>query len=654
MQNLQRIMVLDFETRWDSKDYTLKKMTTEEYIRDERFRAWGAGYKFLGDKDTHWVRGEDLSEFFSKIQWDTTGLMCHNTMFDGTILAWIYGHVPAFYFDTLSVARAKRGVDGGNSLDALATSFGLPPKGKALHSTDGLTSLPPEVERELADYCMHDVKLCQAVASKLGLFSLPGSELELIDMTLRMYTTPHLRLDKGMLSGVLDTIESKRVAVLSKLQVNAEDLSSPDKFAEALRAVGVEPPMKPSPTNPRKKIYAFAKSDALFQALADSDNENVAALCEARLMVKSTQVRTRAQRFLQIAERGVLPVPLAYYGAHTGRWAAMRGEAVNLQNLKRNSPLRDAIVAPDGYILVVVDLAQIEPRVLAWYAGYETLLDIFRSGVDAYSSFGATMFGIPGMTKESHPVLRQSAKSAMLGCGYGMGWWSFSAQLLTGFLGAPPVLYDKEFCRSVGVTVRDLEEFISNEDLLEKALSIPRTCTNAEIIVHCLATRALVDKYRKEAHKIQQFWKFLDNMIHECIVNGYQNNFKGLEFKGGEIVLPNGMSLRYPDIDTEPRSYGRDEVVYGKFRKKLYGGSLAENITQAVARIVMTDGMRRIHKRYPVVLTVHDEVAALVPIEEKDEAQIWCREQMVKEPEFMPGLPLAADVGAGVRYGEAK
>ena len=80
-----------------------------------------------------------------------------------------------------------------------------------------------------------------------------------------------------------------------------------------------------------------------------------------------------------------------------------------MQNLKRGSFLRKAIMAPDGHQLVVGDLSQIEPRVLAWLADYADMLDIFRAGGDPYAAFGSQMFNIPGLTKESHPDLRQSA-----------------------------------------------------------------------------------------------------------------------------------------------------------------------------------------------------------------------------------------------------
>ena len=92
----------------------------------------------------------------------------------------------------------------------------------------------------------------------------------------------------------------------------------------------------------------------------------------------------------------------------------------------------------------------------------------------------------------------------------------------------------------------------------------------------------------------------------------------------------------------------------GKMRKRLYGGKLVENIVQAVARCVMTDGMVRIQKRYPCVLTVHDEVVVLVPDDEVVEAEKWVHEQMIKNPWYLDGIPLDADSSYAKRYGDAK
>jgi hypothetical protein len=167
-----------------------------------------------------------------------------------------------------------------------------------------------------------------------------------------------------------------------------------------------------------------------------------------------------------------------------------------MQNLKRGSFLRKAIMAPPGFELVVGDLSQIEPRVLSWLAGDAAMLDVFRSGEDPYAVFGARMFNIPGLSKDSHPLLRQSAKSALLGCGYGMGWASFAGQLLTGFLGAPPLRYDKPFARQLGVTGETVSKFLAWDENITRLSEIPHTCSQEELIIHCLATKAIVEKYR--------------------------------------------------------------------------------------------------------------------------------------------------------------
>lgn len=648
----KRIMVLDFETYWDSKSYTLSKMTTESYVRDPRFKVFGMCYKWHGEDTKIWLSGKRLEDFCKSVDWSTTAVVCQNTVFDGSILAWHYGVVPAFYFDTLSMARAVRGPDSRNSLAVLAEDLGLPAKGRAVHSTDGLETLSFGTEKELADYCKHDTWLCEKVFDHfLPHFSF--KELQLIDMTMRMYTQPRITLDTSMLKENLDADNTAREELLAQLNVTEGQLASNDKFAELLRVVGVEPPRKISKTT-NQETWAFAKNDAHFQQLCVHEDERVALLCEARLRAKSTQTRTRAERLLDIATRGTLPVPLSYWGAHTGRWAAGRGEAINLQNLKRGSFLRKALMAPEGYTFVVTDLSQIEPRVLAWYAGYDELLDIFRSGEDAYATFGAQMFGIPGMTKETHPELRQSAKSALLGAGYSLGFVSFAAQLLTGFLGAPPIRYDKKFLKQLGCGPDKIERLLADEDRLAQVLAIPRTCSDAEIVIHAVAAREIIDRYREAARSVVGLWRLLSEALEASLLGGAAFEYKGLRFEKEEIFLPSGMALRYPDLRGVKDDTGKVQYVYGPRMKKLYGGKLAENITQAVARIVMTDGMLRIKKRYPVVLTVHDEVVVLAPIEEAEEAAAWCNEQMVKEPAYLPGIPLAAETGVGVRYGEAK
>ena len=648
-----RIISIDFETRWDSKDYTLSKMTTEEYIRDKRFKAFGACIHEYGtDNPTEWVGGDGLREYFFGVDWGRTAVLAHNAQFDVSIMEWVYNARPTFIFDTLSMARALRGVEVGNSLAKLALDFGLRPKGTAVHSTDGLTSISPEIERELAEYCAHDVYLCEEVFSRF-INGYPKSELRLIDMTLKMYTRPTLELDSTMLIKALTEEGELREGLLQRLGIQEAELASNPKFADVLQSLGVTPPTKVSKTT-GKEAFAFAKNDALFQALLNGEREEVALLCEARLKVKSTTERTRAQRFLDISQRGKLPVPLSYYGALSGRWTAAKGSAINMQNLKRGSFLRKAIMAPDGYQLVVGDLSQIEPRVLAWLSDYQEMLNIFRGGGDPYAAFGAQMFNIPNLTKDSHPELRQSAKSALLGCGYGLGWASFASQLLTGFLGAPPQRYDKAFAKTLGVDQAYAQKFVDWEDNVAKMLEIPHTCTDQELLTHCLAAKKIIDIYRATAHPVATFWDMCSNLIESSLYGGKVFQYKCLTFSKERIELPNGMSLLYPQLRREKDEKGRSQWVYGPNATKLYAGKVTNNVTQAVARIVMTDGMLRVSKKYPIAGTVHDELIAVVPDDEVVDAKTWVLAQMTMQPKYMPGIPLAADGGAHRRYGEAK
>ena len=666
----KHIVCIDFETYWDKKDFTLSRMTTEEYIRHERFKVFGACLHDYGtDKVVQWYRADELPRILSTYDWSVTAVLAHNAQFDVSILEWVYGVHPCFILDSLSMARALRGVEAGNRLEILAEVFGLPPKGKAVYSTDGVRELSRQMEKELAEYCKHDVYLCEEIFKRL-VHNYPTKELRLIDMTLKMYTRPVLQLDQAMLTNALHDEKEKRESLLEKLGINEADLASNPKFAAVLETLGVPAPRKVSKTT-GKQTLALAKNDALFQALLNGEREDVASLCEARLRVKSTTERTRAQRFLDISRRGALPVPLSYYGAATGRWTASKGSAINMQNLKRGSFLRKAIMAPLGHQLVVGDLSQIEPRVLAWLSDYEDMLDIFRSGGDPYAAFGAQMFNIPGLSKESHPDLRQSAKSALLGCGYGLGWASFASQLLVGFLGAPPVRYDKSFAKKLGVTPDYVNRFIEWEDNMDKMAEIPHICTEAELLIHCVAAKKIIDIYRSTAYPVVGFWQLCEGLIESALHGGKEYTHKGcLTFKKGEIVLPSGMSLLYPNLRREaelnpetgrPKRDRHGNVimnwVYGEEGikpTKIYAGKITNNVTQGVARCVMTDGMLRTAKRYFVAGTVHDEQIAVVPDDEVEDAKTWVLAQMTMEPKYLPGIPLAADGGAHRRYGLAK
>jgi hypothetical protein len=503
------------------------------------------------------------------------------------------------------------------------------------------------------------VFLCEKIFENLMLEvegGFPIKELKLIDMTLKMFTNPVLELDEEMLNEAIVDEREKREALLAKIGIEETALASNDQFADVLLKLNIAPPKKISKTT-GKEAYAFAKNDALFQALLNSDNEDVSLICEARLKVKSTLERTRAQRFVDIAGRGTLPVPLNYYGAHTGRWSASKGSGLNLQNLKRGSFLRKSIQAPDGYTLVVCDLSQIEPRVLHTSRITNPYLKYLRRAKMRTQPLVRRCSAFRISTRTDHPDLRQSAKSALLGCGYGMGWASFSAQLLTGFLGAPPTMYDKTFAKQLGVSSQDVNDFIGWEKNMEMMAAIPHTCSDKDLLTHCLAAKKIIDIYRNKSQAVVSFWELCNSLVSNSLSQGKPYVYKCLTFDKERILLPSGLALKYPELTGDADEKGRIQWSYGadeKSRRKLYGGKIVENVVQAVARCVMTDGMLRIQKRYSCVLTVHDEVVVLVPENEAKEAEAWVLEQMVKDPAYMPGIPLDAETGCNKRYGEAK
>jgi DNA polymerase len=185
---------------------------------------------------------------------------------------------------------------------------------------------------------------------------------------------------------------------------------------------------------------------------------------------------------------------------------------------------------------------------------------------------------------------------------------------------------------------------------MKRLEKIPHTCTDQELLVHALAAKAIIDKYRRAAQPVTDFWALCQSSIDHCLLGGNEYKYKGLTFSKEQILLPNGMKLRYPDI-----KFSKEKgVVYGPDETKLYGGKLTENIVQALARIVMTDGMLRTQKRYSVCLTVHDEEGAIVPDAYAQEAEQWVLEQMTVVPKYMEGIPLAAEVSSAKRYGDAK
>lgn len=410
--NVMDIITLDFETYYD-KEFSLSKMTTEQYIRDSQFEVIGVAVK-VNNGETEWFSGtmQETKKFLQKFDWASSIAVAHNAMFDLAILNWHFDLRPKKIVDTLSMARAIHGTEVGGSLDALVTHYGLGAKGNEVINALGKRRIDfsdDELSR-YAGYCINDVELTYKLFCALAP-GFPVVELNLIDLTIRMFSEPVLQLDAGVLRGHIQEVQEKKSKLMSNIEADKDQLMSNPQLAEVLRNYGIEPPMKVSPTT-GKQTYAFAKSDEGFKALLEHDSLAVQALVAARLGVKSTLEETRTQRFIDIAARGTLPIPLRYYAAHTGRWGG--DDKVNLQNLPRSSPLKKSIVAPQGYMMIDSDSSQIEARTLAWLAEQDDLVEAFERGEDVYKIMASAIYGKPeaDITKEERFV----GKTTILGC----------------------------------------------------------------------------------------------------------------------------------------------------------------------------------------------------------------------------------------------
>jgi hypothetical protein len=359
------ILTIDFETAYGG-DLGFAKQTTEEYIRDPRFEVIGVAVQ-VNDGEPEWFSGthQKLYSFLNKYDWKNSIALAHNAVFDGAILNWQFGITPKGWLDTLSMGRALHGTQVGGSLAVLAQHYGIGVKGEQVKQYINYFR-KNFTEEELADYgvyCKNDVALTWDLYGHMSQ-GFPASELRLIDLTVRMFTEPVLQLDKDLLQAHLVAEQKRKAAILDRF--DKDTLMSNPQFANMLVSFGVQPPMKKSPAN-GKQTFAFSKTDEEFKALLEHPDIGVQAVVAARLGTKSTIEETRTERFIGIAKRGPMPVPLRYYAAHTGRWGG--DDKINLQNLQRVSPLKYAIVAPFGYVMIDSDSSQIEARMLAWLAG---------------------------------------------------------------------------------------------------------------------------------------------------------------------------------------------------------------------------------------------------------------------------------------------
>ena len=532
-----------------------------------------------------------------------------------------------------SRASTEEQVTEGHSLDAQAKRMGVGTKGTEVHNALGMRyeDFTPATLAPYGAYCKNDVELTYDLFQRYMAMGFPKQELKLIDMTLRMFVEPVLKLDADLLTKHLVEVRSRKRELLERVRDNMLTNADPDyiatvfsegtegikkllmsneKFAAALQSLGVDPPRKVSATT-GKETWAFAKTDEAFKALEEHPSEEVQALVAARLGNKTTLEETRTERFIDMARRGAFPVPLRYYGAHSGRWSGQ--DAVNMQNLPSRGPnagaIKKAILAPEGHVMIDCDSAQIEARTLAWLAGQDDLVQAFRDKQDVYKLMASKIYGVP--VEEVTPLQRQVGKTVVLGAGYGVGHVK-----LQGFLKV-----------------------------------------QAKVEVSLDEAKRIIDTYRAAAPRITELWARSGDALRALIMGQEMTiDVPGLVrvVSGQGLTLPSGLCIQYPELRAVVGKDGKRELVYTSkgLPVRIYGGKVVENFTQAIARCIVAEQMLRISKRYPVVLTVHDAAAIVAPKAEAVDARRYVEECMSWNPAWAQGLPLACESGVGASYGD--
>lgn len=626
---------IDFETYW-SATHSLTKMNPIVYCTHPETELISCAVK-VGTYKTVVLFGEKpVKEYLRGIDWSDKLIVAHNLSgFDAMLLAWRCGTRPKMWGCTLAMARAHHALSTGLSLAKLVAHYGLGVKDNtALLNTKGrhLCDFSAAEIEAMREYNATDTDQCAGLFYKL-LPLTSKSEMQLIDMTVRMLVKPQFEVDVPLLAKTLKEEKERKKLMLNDVAsmmgvyqpgmtddeaatATAKVLGSSAKFAAFLRDCGVEPPMKPSPSNPEKQTYALAKTDEAFLALQEHDDPMIVAASLARLGVKSTILESRIETFLEVAgaTRGRLPVPLNYYAAHTGRWGGSM--ALNAQNLPRVSgkpsdALRLCMRAPKGHKVVVADLSGIELRVNHFLWQVPSSMALFQADpekADLYKEFAAKLYAVP--VDEVTKPQRQVGKIAHLGLGFGAG----------------------------AITFRKVAKTMGGVELSE------------------VESQAVVSKWRGEYPEITQGWKTCHRAL-DCIDQGIRMDIdpQGLCYTSAEgIHTPQGM-IRYPALHKE-RSEGKDEWWYGvgRHRTRIYAGRVTENAVQNLARCILADNMREIQKRYPIAHTVHDEVILVVPEDEAVEALAFMQGIMRTPPKWWTELIVWSEGSCADTYGEAK
>jgi len=515
----------------------------------------------------------------------------------------------------IRIFSVPKNVKKDNQVSMLEEKFRILPKDK------------PEEWRLFKEYCMRDVETERAIRKKLSRFETLPQEKKLYELDQKINDRGVL-IDLKMAKSAI-AIDTEQTERLTKKYKEITGLDNPNSLVELKDFIK---------QRTGKVVKSITKHNINELKEKLKDYEDVIAALEIRERLSKSSI-AKYKKMIDVAcsdgrARGLLQ----FYGAGTGRWA---GRLIQVQNLPQNhipdldiareivkngnldllemmynNPsdvlsqcIRTAIIPKPGYKFIVADFSAIEARVIAWLAGEQWRLDVFRSHGKIYEASASQMFKVPIEQITKGSPLRQKGKIAELALGY------------QGSVGA---------LKSMGALKMGLTE----EEL-----------------------QPLVDTWRLSNPKIVQFWYDTENKVIEAIENHTTvriNKYLRVIYRSGMlfIELPSGRQLAYPKpkIVEHDKFPGKKKIIYQVINENTYqwgevdtyGGKLVENIVQATARDCLAHSMLKLDKLgYRIVMHVHDEI--VIEIEEnRDELEKVC-DIMGEEIPWAPGLPLRAD-----------
>ena len=481
----------------------------------------------------------------------------------------------------------------------------------------------PDDWQTFKDYCVRDVEVERQIDKATEWY-------EVSDFEGQLYALDQKINDRGVLLDMELVGNAVRAEAIQTARLNEE----------AMKLTGLDNPNSVTQLKGWIKEAAGLDLDTLTKKdVADLKQAVNDARVLRVLQIRSEMGKTSNKKYeamLNVAgsdnrARGLMQ----FYGSRTGRWA---GRLIQVQNLPQNhikdldfarqclkendiemielgygnvsdtisQLIRTAFIAPERKLLAVCDFSAIEARVLAWIAGEQWVLDVFRKGGDIYCATASQMFHVPVEKHGVNAELRQKGKIAVLALGYGGGVQALDA------MGG----------KRQGMTEQEEQD--------------------------------TVRKWRAANPHIVKFWSDVEEAALLCQSTREPQRVGPLLFcmQGTTmtIELPSGRLISYPEIAPSTSRFGTNSLKYKGINQttnkwcwiETYGGKLTENIIQATARDCLAWAMTQIEKAFiPIVFHVHDEVVCEVPDKDYLSRIKYCFDH---GPAWALGLPLT---GAG-------